>query len=470
MQIPILNGIFTDGASDFRTSYPRNLVPVPKQQGISEGYLRPADGIVQFGTGPGVDRGGINWNGQCYRVMGTSLVRIGSDGTATTLGDVGGTDQVTFDYSFDRLGIASGGKLFYWNGATLTQVTDTDLGNVVDFVWVDGYFMTTDGANLVVTELNDPTSVNPLKYGSSEADPDPVKGLLKLRNEVYALNRYTIEVFDNVGGDYFPFQRIEGAQIMRGAIGTFAACELQIDEAAGIAFLGGGRNEPPAIWFGCNGQTTQLSTREIDTVLRQYSEAQLSDAVLETRIDKAHVWLYIHLPDQTLVYDARASIVVQQPVWFQLTSSLVGKGTYRARNFVWCYDKWLCGDPTTANHGYLVNDRSSHYGDANGWEFGTTILYNDGRGAIFHELELVCLTGNVPLGVNPTIWTSYTLDGQTWSQERPRSAGKQGERMKRLTWLQQGHMRNWRCQKFRGTSDAHIAIARLEVQVEALNA
>ena len=97
MQIPILNGIYTNEQSDFRTSYPRNMVPVPKQNGISTGYLRPADGIVLDGTGPGVDRGGIEWNGTCYRVMGTKLVRINSDGSSDVLGDVDGSGQVTLD-------------------------------------------------------------------------------------------------------------------------------------------------------------------------------------------------------------------------------------------------------------------------------------------------------------------------------------------------------------------------------------
>jgi len=214
MQIPILNGIFADNGPDLRTSYPVNLVPVPKQSGISAGFLRPGDGIVANGTGPGIDRGGINWNGVCYRVMGTKLVTVSSNGAVTVLGDVGGpiNTLVTMDYSFDRLAIASGGRLYYWNSALgLVQVTDPDLGVVLDVVWVDGYFMTTDGTNLIVTELSDPTQVNPLKYGSSEVDPDPVVALLKLRNEVYALNRNTIEVFDNVGGEFFPFQRIDGA-------------------------------------------------------------------------------------------------------------------------------------------------------------------------------------------------------------------------------------------------------------------
>jgi hypothetical protein len=117
----------------------------------------------------------------------------------------------------------------------------------------------------------------------------------------------------------------------------------------------------------------------------------------------------------------------------------------------------------------LTNSNSHHYGSVNGWEFGTQILYNEGRGAIFNELELVCLTGNAAFGDDPTIWTSYTVDGQTWSQEHPRTAGKQGERQKRISWLQQGYMRNWRCQKFRGTSDSHMSIARLEARLEALN-
>ena len=102
MQIPVLSGIYTDKAANFRTSYPLNLAPVPKKTGVSDGYLRPGDGIVKLGIGPGKDRGGIVWNDICYRVMGTKLVKIFADGTYRVLGDVGGSGQVTFDYSLDR--------------------------------------------------------------------------------------------------------------------------------------------------------------------------------------------------------------------------------------------------------------------------------------------------------------------------------------------------------------------------------
>ena len=466
-QIPLISGIFADNGPDFRTSYVINMIPVPKANGISEGFLRPADGLIANGTGPGVDRGGINWNGVCYRVMGSKLVTVGPTGTITILGDVGNDGNlVTLDYDFDQLGIASNNNLFFWNPttSTLSQNTDPDLGPVLDMVWVDGYWMTTDGEFLVVTDLGNPLAVNPLKYGSSEIDPDPVVALLKLRNEIYALNRYTIEVFDNVGGDLFPFQRIEGAQIEKGVVGTHACCVY----LENIAFLGSGFNESPGIYIGANSQTQKISTQEIDMLLLDYTEAQLAEVKLEARNDRSHQHLYVHLPNKTVVYDASASQDLGQPVWFILTSSLVDYSQYRARNLVWCYDKWLVGDPANSNVGYMSQDISSHYGQKVRWEFATTILYNEGRGAIITNLELVGLTGSVAFGLDPTINTSYSTDGQTWSQQKFIKAGKQGQRAKRLVWFQQGWMRNWRIQRFQGNSDAHIAFARLEAQIEGL--
>jgi hypothetical protein len=463
--IPIVSGIFSDNGPDVRTGYPVNMMPVPKGSGVSQEYLRPADGIVALGEGPGVDRGGIEWNGVCYRVMGTKLVTVTASGAVTILGDVGGSGYVTFDYSFDRLAIASSGNLYYWNGATLTQVTDPDLGTVLDVVWVDGYFMTTDGEFLVVTELTDPTQVNPLKYGSSEVDPDPVVALLKSRNEIYALNRHTIEVFDNVGGSLFPFQRIDGAQIMRGTVGTFAAC---VFGDMGIAFLGSGRNEPPSIYLGANSSSASLATQDIDLLLQTYTEAQLAQVKVEARIDRAHQLLYVHLPDRTLVYDHAASQALNQRVWWTLTGGVDGFAQYPMRSLVWCYDKWIVGHTTTAQVGYLNRNLGSQWGAKARWEFSTPLVYNESKGAIFHELELVALPGRVALGINPQISTSYSTDGSSWSQDRFISVGTTGDTRKRLVWFQLGSMESFRVQRFRGDTDAHVSFLRLEARLEPL--
>jgi hypothetical protein len=466
MQVDIVSGIYTDDSLDIRTAYPKNLVPSVSTNNISNSYLRPADGLVKFVDTPGFDRGGINWNNELYRVCGNQLCKIDADGTITQLGDVGGTrEQVTFTYSFDRLAIASNNNLFYYDPVNgFAQVTDLDLGTVLDVVWIDGYFMTTDGEFLVVTDIDDPTSINPLKYGSSEAAPDPIKALQKLRNEVYALNRYTIEVFDNVGGTGFPFERIESALIERGTIGTHTCCTFMET----IAFLGSGKDEAPAIWLASNSVAIKLSTREIDIELARFTEDQLAEVLLESKIEKDYQFLYIHLADKTLVYDANASKSLGSPIWHILSSSLTGYGRYRARNIVYCYDKYYFGDTFLDEIGYFDDTISSHYGDVIEWEFSTPIIWNETNGMIIHELELTTLPGRVALGVNPTIFTDFSTDGVTWSNKRGVKAGAEGLRNKQIVWLQQGYARKGRIQRFRGTSDAFITVVRLDLRIEPL--
>jgi hypothetical protein len=212
----------------------------------------------------------------------------------------------------------------------------------------------------------------------------------------------------------------------------------------------------------------KISTDEIDRLLLTYTEVQLSQVKLEARNDKNHQLLYVHLPDRTVVFDLAATQALNQPIWTTLTTTLTGFAQYRARNFVWAYNQWCIGDPASSAIGHFVDTRSDHWGQTVRWEFGTIIVYNEGNGALFHELELVALTGRVALGLDPQISTSYSLDGSAWGQDHYIRAGAIGNRTKRLVWLRQGSMRHWRMQRFRGDSQAHLSFARLEAQIEAL--
>jgi hypothetical protein len=221
--------------------------------------------------------------------------------------------------------------------------------------------------------------------------------------------------------------------------------------------------------MAASGQTQKLSSNEVDEVLGDFTEAELSQVILETRKVKDHEFLYVHLPNQTLVFDGLASQQAGQPVWFILSTSISGLERYRARNFVYCYDKWLCGDTTFGRVGYLDEDVGSHWGQRVRWECSTPIVYNESNGGIFHELELVALTGRGEFGIDTQIWTDYSTDGLSWSQPRYISVGTRGQTRKRLVWRRQGFMRNFRMQRFQGTTDARISIARLEAQIEPLS-
>lgn len=468
MQIPIINGIYTDMTADYRTSYPLNLVPVPKQNGIANGYLKKADGIVLFcgADKGGVDRGGINWNGVCYRVVGSSLWQIDEQGHCTKIGIIEGNEQCRFTYSFDRLGIASGGNLYYLKDGKIEKVTNANLGLVVDVEWIDGYFVTTDGEYIIQTELNDPTQVSPTKYGSSEADPDPIIGLLKVRNELCVLNRHTIEVFDNVGNAGFAFARVDGAMMTKGLIGTHAKCLF----AQSFAFVGSGENEPCSIYIGANGGLTKIATREIERILSDYSDSELAKVILEGKEQDMHQHLYLHLPDKTMVYDFAASQVMQQPVWFELSSSSDGKAPYRAINHVWCYNKWVVGDRVDSRIGALSNQVSSHYGVPVAWQISTTFIYNGGQSGQIKSIELVGLTGRTVNDKQPQVFLSWTKDGLNWSNERLHKQGMRGQYNKRIVWLRAvGMFRQMVGLKFRGCDDSLASFTAIEADIEAFN-
>lgn len=466
MQIPIINGIYTDNTADYRTSYPLNLVPVPKQNGIANGYLKKADGIELFcgAEKGGIDRGGINWDGVCYRVIGTTLWHVSDTGVCTSIGTISGVNQCSFTYSFDRLGIASGGYLYYLQGDSLERVTNANLGTVVDVEWIDGYFVTTDGEFIIQTELNDPTQVSPTKYGSSEADPDPIIGLMKVRNELVVFNRYTIEVFDNTGGSGFAFSRIDGAMMTKGLVGTHGKC-LFVDS---FAMAGSGKNEPCSVYLGANGGLTKIATREIEVIISSYSDAQLSKIVLESKEQDMHQHLYLHLLDKTMVFDYAASQVMQQPIWFELSSSSDSKGAYRAINHVWCYNKWIVGDRFNSNIGTLSNKISSHYDEPVAWQINTTFIYNGGQSGQIKSIELVGLTGRTNVIADPQVFLSWTKDGLTWSNERLHRQGMRGQYSKRIIWMRAiGIFRQMVGLKFRGCDDSLASFTAVEVDVEA---
>jgi hypothetical protein len=449
-QIPIQTGTRL-ARGGFETAFPVNLEHDLESSGISDGQLVTARGAVAFTSGPGVDRGGIMWNGIMYRVMGTKLVSVVGS-TVNELGDVGGTDPVRMAYSFDRLAVASNGRLFYWNGATLTEVTDPDLGQAKDLAWIDGYFVTTDGEFLIVTELLDPTQIDPLKYGSAEADPDPVTGVEVLNEELYAIGRHSIQIFRNVGGLGFPFQNIRGATVPYGCIGPSAKCRV----LETFAFVGGGREEPLGVFVYANGSAVRISDGEVDDLLEDVPESLIE---LETRRFGDDVHLVVHTPDASAMMILETSSELGDKIWTILHSGRFGP--YRLRHAVWDGVRHVCGDLVSGALGVMTRETAAHFGQVTDWRFDVGLMFNDGRGFIMQEVELF---GQYPLDRPSSVFLSVTRDGEVWSNEVAR--GLLGLRDQRCIWRPGIRVPTALGMRFRG-SDA-VAIARCEVQGEPL--
>jgi hypothetical protein len=422
--LPLLSGVGAKGP-EWVDRHPLNLEPVVSETGISKGQLRPTAGAVTYATGPGIDRGAVCWNGVHLRVMGTKLVRVNQDATVDTLGDVGGSGAVSLDYGFDRLGIRSGTSLYYWNGSTLIQVTDPDLGPATDMIWIRGFFMTTDGTSVIVTELSDPTSIMPLKYGSAESDPDPVTGLLKNRqtDEAVIFGRYTIQTIQDVGGNGFPFAAVPGSTLPLGCVGPAAKAYM----GPGFAFVGSGRNESLGVHLAQGQTTTKISTRALDDALAAEEDPSLIEVEVRSYRDEQR--LLVHLSTVTWIYVAKASEAAGEPLWYRARSG-IGR-PYRLRHAVLVGQKWYVGDTETASVAELREDVDTHFGEAAEWRFEPGVIYNGAKPLILHSVELAGLPGR---GTAPgSLFLSWTRDGEVYSSERPLTIYP-GERRKRIWW------------------------------------
>jgi len=458
-QVSLLSGITTNRSAEFVVSYPRNLEPVLVNSGISKGQLRSAAGAVQIGTGPGIDRGGINWNDVCYRVMGEWLVSIDANGVVKTLGNVGTGGTVSLDYSFDRLIVRSGTRLYYWNGSALTQVTDPDLGLIIDAIWIAGYTMATDGKFVVVTELADPLQVKPLKYGSAESDPDPITGLIRVNNEAAVLNRYTIQFFDNQGGSGFPFVNVGGALINTGCVSASAKCLF----GNTFAFVGSSRGDALGVYVAGSASASKISTREVDDALS--AEVDPTAIVLERRVSRDELRLLIHLAKETWCFMAKATEAAGEPVWYRLGSAQ--SGAYRPRNAVNVYGRTMVGDVQSTRLGTLSSEVSTHFGEPAEWRFDTGLIYNSGKTAIVDLVELVALPARGDAG---TVFLSVSQDGQTFGQEQARATGATGARQRRIIWRPHARIRNYIGMRFRGYDTAIQGFAACEMTARGLSA
>lgn len=458
--ISLLSGITATESADFSIAYPCNLEPVVLKSGLSAGYLRSAIGTRQTGTGPGIDRGAIVWNGVIYRVMGTRLVSIAGS-VVTDLGDVGAGGPVGLQYGINQLAIQSGTSLYYWDGKTLTKVTDTDLGPCLDQVWFKSQCFTTDGTYVVATQLADPTQVDPGKYQASDTDPDPITGLGAIRNELVAFNTNTIDFFTYVGGSGFPLALNDGASIPIGCVGPRAKC-LYVQT---YAFVGGGRDQANAVWLMGAGTASKISTRAIDDMLA----AELNPAAirLESRVARDEHRLYVHLSTRTLVYLKTASDAAQQPVWYIAQSGRGADQPYRLRSAVLLNGAWNVGDVASGAFGVLDEATAEHFGEPVGWSFCSELSYNGAKGGILHSLELVGLPGRGTDG-DPIANVSFTTDGETWTREKPARIGKRGQRDKRLSWRPHYRFARYMGMRFRGDSTGLAGFAVLEAELEGL--
>jgi hypothetical protein len=462
-QIPIIKGDKVGVETDYRDALPVNMYAIKRDILGAPGYMKNYPGLTQIGGGNGIDRG-ANYNERFvdqYRVSGNKLISVDLSGGTIDLGSIPGTKQAAMPYSFNTQAvIADGGMFLYSPTSGFAQITDTDLGQPIDGVWVDGYYFLTDGEFLYHTDINDESSIDPLKFATAEFMPDPSLGLAKTQdNKVMVFGRYSLEYFVDIASENFAFQRVETRAQKIGIVATHAKCEI-----GGSFYITGGRkNDAVSVHIIGIGSSEKISTREIDKVISKYTEPELADMRMEGRTENGTVFILVHLPGETLCFNTSiAKSFGKDSAWCILKTDVSGDNTYRAINGVFDARSvdWVYGDKINGTIGKLDETVSTHYDSIVEWELYTPFIRFEKFS--LDQIELETIPGHTATD-DATVAFSVTTDGLFYGKEWWAMYGAVQDYNQRFIKRRCGYISDWVGFKFRGASRSRMAFSGLQV-------
>ena len=417
VKVPIICGDKIGEGNDYYDAIPVNLVAVMRDIEGSTGYLHSHDGLsLVFGGASGVSRGAL-YNermGRSFRLNGTRLLEIaqgGDDVTFSLIGEVPGVSQASMPYSFNSFLVVANGYVFRYDGVTFSQITDPDIGQPIDGAWIDGYYVFIDDEYIYHTDINDETSIDPLKFATAEISPDKNKAVGRTQDDLLVVfGRYTIEYFVNQANEQFAFTRINQKALSVGIIGTKCWTEM----GGQLYILGGRKEEQPSVHAIGTGQAIRLATRTIDLIINKYTEAELSLAKVESRTIDGNQLLYIFLTNDTLVFN---NTVAQKlginSAWSRLESD---GGRWRGINIIYdpILNSWSCGDVNDGEVYRLDRDTAAQFGS----EYVDSYFYTPfvpAESMSIDELEINTVGGFS--SETTSMFVSTTRDGAAYSTE-----------------------------------------------------
>jgi len=279
--LEIANGFYTSDSLPLSAQRCINWIPViPQAAALNNRALFDVPGLTLFGTASGVNRGAQEMKEVPYFVNGNTLYSVDSAGVSTARGIIEGTGRVSLANNGQYLVVVvPGGKGYAYNNVdnTLAEITDTGYRVSDTVVFKDGLFVFSETAGNVFfhSETNNPFAYDGLAAGAANVDPDKIVAVHINHNELFVCGAETIELFQDIGGAGFVFQRIEGANIQKGV----HAAQSLVDFDNTFIFIGGGLNERSAIWkVTGSSSAVKISTSAIDNAIQEFTRDEIKSA------------------------------------------------------------------------------------------------------------------------------------------------------------------------------------------------
>lgn len=452
LPLPIGFSFYQSESAPFSSQRCVNWIPVVAEDAaLNTRALFQPPGLKQLvDSGFVGNRGSLQMKEIPYFVNGNSLLSMSSASVITNHGTIAGSGNVSLATNGQYLVIVvpGGNSYAYDNVAlTLTQITDPDFRASDTVVFKDGYFVfsSSDGAVFFNSSLNDPFNYDALDFGTAEISSDKIVSLHVNHNELFVVGLETTELFQNVGGAGFPFQRIPGANIQKGAHARFSPVEFDNT----FCFVGGGLNEQTAIWKVTGSASAQkISSDAIEKEIQRFTKAEIEDSFSMTFARHGQFLALFTfestrsgVASRTFVYNATASAYMQRNIWFELQTG-VSDNRWRVQSVVQAYGKLLVGDQSTGIIGEIDTDTLDYYGDEIYRLSITAPFSENGMDLFAGELEATLESGvglTAGQGSDPTIRMRFSdTGGRAYSDPFKRKIGKIGEYGHQSIWRQQG--------------------------------
>lgn len=371
------------------------------------------------GTSGEFDRGAHVFQGELYVVSGASLYKVSSNLTrGTSIGSINGNNYVSMaDNGTTMVIVTDGFGEYTYDGTTLTSTTIGSNPSNVEYL-NNQFFYDEDDGRVGVTNVGG-TAVT--SYFTPESSPDALVRTYVFNQFVYVYGEKTIEPWQPANGSP-PVERMNGA----------------IVENVGIASRTAIDNTENAMYFiSDTGDAYQLSgftPKNISTVAisNSWRDYTISDALVQA-VDILSLSFVVF----TFPTDAKTWAYVEQyGLWFELETGVAG-------------GRWIGNTIKDVYGQNIVCDYSS----GNVYTLDTGVFTDDGETTIRERVwaplagekfgkprQMIRMTEfglSIETGVgnsdesNPLVAIGFSTDGgKTYSNERFKSVGQEGQYLK----------------------------------------
>lgn len=374
---------------------------------------------ANVGTGP--VRGSVMLGEVLYVVSGGSLFSVGSDGAATEIGTVFGTERVRIATNYDQIAIVGGSIGTVFNGTALSYPL---VVYVTDVLYADGYILwvVIDSEQFLISALDDALTYDYADVASVEGFPDNIVGAVNDHREIQFFGTKSTEIFYNSGNGDFPFERQGNAFIERGCFDRDSI--VKIDNS--VTFMGDDR----IIYTLLGYQPQRISTHAIEYQMRDATYARAW-----TYSQEGHKFYVLEIDRGTFVFDFATG------AWHQRQS--FGSTWWRVGGAVEAYGQTLFTDRETGQIFTGSLDVFTEDDDPIAFEIVLPTIEAGRDRQVMDAFEVLCETGVGNASVtDPQIMLQYSDDnGHRWSNEMWRSLGAVGEYRTRAVWRGLGQFR-----------------------------